>query len=165
MDSAASVGSPAVPKSYWTATGNIVRERPYGPGGVETRYGTKHFTPGAKVYIIDWYAGMCERLIVVGVHRKSKRLIKLVLDVKAVENLRPRVCYVPAVIAKIEQHYSPMRLGYLTQEFAERICHVVPMWQAQNKERPQAYLRESTVKAASSFLTRLWLDLQFLLKN
>nr|GFD56498.1 hypothetical protein [Tanacetum cinerariifolium] len=44
---------PQEPESYWTAVANIVRERPYGPGGAEIRLGTKHFAPGAKVYIID----------------------------------------------------------------------------------------------------------------
>ena len=72
------------PESYWTAVGNIVRERPYGPGGTEIRFGTKHFAPGAKVYVINWYAGLCRRIVVVGLHRKSKRLITLALDVRLV---------------------------------------------------------------------------------
>jgi hypothetical protein len=66
-------------ESCWTAVGNIVRERAYEPNGAETRLGTKHFAPGAKVYIIDWYGGMCQRIIVVGMHRKSKQLITLAL--------------------------------------------------------------------------------------
>jgi hypothetical protein len=72
-----------VPEYYWTAVGNIVRERPYGPGGAEIRFGTKHFASGAKAYIINWYAGMCRRIIVVGLHRKSKRFITLALDVRS----------------------------------------------------------------------------------
>ncbi|GAA4506327.1 hypothetical protein GCM10023172_35460 [Hymenobacter ginsengisoli] len=74
--------------SYRAAVANSIPERPYGPGGTETRYGTKHFAPGAKVYIIDWYAGTCERIIVVCQQRKSKQFITLVIDVKLAENLR-----------------------------------------------------------------------------
>jgi hypothetical protein len=37
----------------WRPVANIVQERPYGPGGAETRRGTKHFQPGAKVYVTD----------------------------------------------------------------------------------------------------------------
>jgi hypothetical protein len=129
----------AAPESYWTAVGNIVRERPYGPGGAEIRFGTKHFAPGAKVYIINWYAGMCRRIIVVGMHRKSKRLITLALDVRLVENLRPKVCYDPAVIAKFKEHFTPKThyypgtIGSLTQEFAERVCAAIPQWQQNYK--------------------------------
>lgn len=126
-------------ESYWTAVGNIVRERTYGPGGAETRLGTKHFAPGAKVYIINWYAGMCRRIIVVGLHRKSKRFITLALDVRLVENLRPKVCYDPAVIAKLKEHFSPKPHFYpgtiesLTQSFAQRVCATIPQWQQQYK--------------------------------
>jgi hypothetical protein len=129
----------AAPESYWTAVGNIVRERPYGPGGAEIRFGTKHFAPEAKVYIINSYAGMCRRIIVVGLHRKSKRLITLALDVRLVENLRPKVCYDPAVIAKLKKHFSPTPRFYpgtidsLTQEFAKRVCAVIPQWQQHYK--------------------------------
>jgi hypothetical protein len=163
--------SPA-PESYWTAVANIVRERPFGPGGTETRRGTKHFAPGAKVYIIDWYAGTCERIIVVGQHRSSKRLITLVIDVKLVENLRTKVCYQPAVIAKIKEHYAqayaPKGIEHLTREFAEQICDTVPYWQAQvwRQAQPSPVGLAATLQPASnSLLARLKLHLSFLLKN
>jgi hypothetical protein len=162
----------AEPESYWTAVANMVPERPYGPGGAETRRGTKHFAPGAKLYLIDWYAGGCERIIVVGQHRSSKRFITLVIDVRLVENLRAKVCYQPAVIAKIKEHfaqsYAPTRIQYLTQEFAEQVCQVLPHWQAQRRRQPQPgpVAPGSTLQpAANSLLTRLWLHFRFLLKN
>jgi len=160
------------PESCWTAVANIVRERPYGPGGAEIRFGTKHFAPGAKVYIIDWYAGMCERIVVVGQHRKSKKLIAIVTDVKLVENLRAKVCYAPAVLAKIKQYfdkgYYPPRIKYLTQDFAELVCKTIPAWQAQPWRQPQEVGAEPNVAlepSSNSFLTRIWLHISFLLKN
>ncbi|UOG72806.1 hypothetical protein MTX78_11780 [Hymenobacter tibetensis] len=141
MDTNESKASETSPESYWTAVGNIIRERPYGPGGAETRSGTKHFTPGAKVYIIDWYAGMCQRIIVVGQHRKSKRFITLSIDVRLVENLRPKVCYDPMAIAKFKEHYSPKphynagSINSLTKEFAETVCQAVPHWQFNYKTK------------------------------
>jgi hypothetical protein len=144
---------------------NMVPERPYGPGGAETRRGTKHFAPGAKLYIIDWYAGGCERIIVVGQHRGSKRLVTLVIDVRLVENLRAKVCYQPAVIAKIKQHfaqaYSPTRIQQLTKEFTEQVCQAIPHWQAQVGRQ----LQPGPVAPAATLLTQLWLQLRFLLKN
>ena len=158
-------------EAYWTAVGNIVQERPYGPGGAETRLGTKHFAPGAKVYIIDWYAGGCERIVVTGLHRKSKKFIRLVIDVKLVQNLRPKLCYTPAVIKKIKEHYSPERLQYLTQEFAGTICKTLPHWQAELRKEssslpsvPVPY-QDRSYPDKNSFLARLWLEILFLLKN
>ncbi len=63
----------------WTVVANIVRERSYGPGGKELKIGTKHFHPNTKVYVIDWYAGTCEKIIVIGQARKSRRFIKIVI--------------------------------------------------------------------------------------
>src|SRR5262245_40229937 len=35
----------------WCITGNVVASRPYGPGGAETRHGTRLFKPNAKVHL------------------------------------------------------------------------------------------------------------------
>lgn len=180
---------PEEPESCWTAVANIVRERPYGPGGAEIRLGTKHFAPGAKVYIIGWFPGTCERITVVGLHRKAKQLIAIVIDVKLVENLRAKVCYVPAVIAKIKDYHQTEDLSILTQEFADTLCKTLPFWQAQEWRRiqPKAVppvpatlqlLREaagsSTILVASkpaapppssSLLSQLWRTVRFWLQD
>jgi hypothetical protein len=115
---------------YWTAVANIISERPYGPGGIETRNGTKHFRPGAKVYIIDWFPGTCDAVTVIGHHRKSTQLMKLVVRVDALLQFRPKICYSPAVNRIIKEHFAdeegPCRL---TKEFAEQLCDVLPTWQ------------------------------------
>ena len=117
-------------ESYWTAVANVILERPYGPGGTEIRYASNHFAPGTKVYIIDIFGGMCERVIIVGLHRKTKRMIKLVIAVELLENFKAKVCYVPAVIEKIKEHYPPAGIHRLTQEFAQTLCEVLPIWKA-----------------------------------
>lgn len=126
------------------------------------RAGTKHFAPGAKVYIIDWYAGMCQHIVVVGMHRKSKRLITLTLDVRLVENLRPKVCYDPKAIAKMKEHYSPKernnpgRIDRLTKEFAETVCQALPHWQRNYKSTEAAsVVAESGLRIKLTWLRRL----------
>jgi len=59
-------------KSQWVLVGNIVNERPYGPGGIETKHGTKHFSPGTKVYCFpaQWGDGY-DQIIAIGSHRAS----------------------------------------------------------------------------------------------
>jgi len=59
---------------------DVVEVRQYGPKGAETRCGTKHFKPGAKVYLVDAYWGMgAESVTVVGHHWRSRRLITLAM--------------------------------------------------------------------------------------
>lgn len=126
-------------ESYWTAVANVVQERRYGPDGIETRYASRHFAPGAKVYIIDAFGGMCERVVIVGLHRKTKRMIKLVFAVELLENFKAKVCYVPAVIEKIKEHFSTLDITRLNKTFAETLCEVLPIWKAEalkNKKFP-----------------------------
>jgi hypothetical protein len=117
--------------SYWTAEANVVSERPFGPGGAEMRPASKHFAPGAKVYIIDWFPGTCSRVVVVGLNRKTKRMMKLVVAVELLENFRAKVCYVPAVIAKIEEHSQTGASSQLDKTLAETLCAVLPLWKAE----------------------------------
>jgi hypothetical protein len=131
VESTATPDSKSAPECYWAAVANVITERPYGPGGLETRQGTKHFRPGAKVYIIDWFPGMCEAVTVIGHHRKSNQLMKLVVRVETLVRFRPKLCYSPAVNSIIEEHFAdeggPHRL---TKEFAEQLCEVLPRWKA-----------------------------------
>ena len=116
--------------SYWTAVANVVPAKPHGPGCAETRLARAHFAPGAKVYIIDWFPGTCSRVVVVGLHRRTKRMIKLVFAVELLEYFRSQVCYVPAVIEQIDKHFSAAELHRLSQEFAEQLRDVLPIWKA-----------------------------------
>ncbi len=51
------------PIPLWTLVANIKHEISYGEEKMENRKGTKQFSPGTKVYIIDWFAGMCKDII------------------------------------------------------------------------------------------------------
>lgn len=113
---------------FCTAIGNIVAERPYGHGGEETRTGTKHFRPGAKVYIIDWFPGMGYDVVVIAHHRKSNRPIKAIIRAKHIENLRVKNCYSLAAVRLIKEHQATQPAPELTQEFAETLCQVLPNW-------------------------------------
>jgi hypothetical protein len=115
--------------ALWCIVGNVVEERAYGPGGVETRRGTKHFRPGAKVHIIDWYPGGSYAIVVVGQHRRSRSFIKVVMNVNHVENLRVKMIYNPKVI-EIASAHADERGVVLTQERAQEIASTLPHWQA-----------------------------------
>lgn len=91
-------------KSQWVLVGNIVNERPYGPGGTETKHGTKHFSPGAKVYCFpaQWGDGY-DQIIVIGRHRRSRKFKTMIISSSWVENWRAKVVYNPEVIRRIEK--------------------------------------------------------------
>ena len=121
--------------SYWTAVANVVQERRYGPGGTETRRASEHFAPGAKVYTIDWFPGMCARVVVVGLHRKTKRMMTLVIAVELLENFKAKVCYVPAVMEQIQAHFLSDDINRLDKTFAETLCEMLPTWKAEELKK------------------------------
>ncbi|KQV14557.1 MULTISPECIES: hypothetical protein [unclassified Kitasatospora] len=79
-------------------TANIVQVTVQGHDGLEVRRGTKHFTPGAKVWVVpphwDWH----DRLYVVGRHRgRFNRYIAVVMRRDFLENPRVKGVYSPAL--------------------------------------------------------------------
>jgi len=115
----------------WTVTANIVKERKAGPGGSETHVGTKLFSPGTKVYVIDWFPGTCKDIMVVGLSRKPKRFIKLIIRVNWIENLRVKLCYAPTALQKIYDHFDTESdsINRLNQGFVEEMLATIPLWQ------------------------------------
>jgi uncharacterized protein (TIGR02996 family) len=89
----------------WCVAANVLMERPSGPGGVETRRGTKHFASGAKVYVFYFYWGMGgERVTAIGRHRKSKKYISLTTNASYLANWRVELVYSPTVIRRITEN-------------------------------------------------------------
>jgi hypothetical protein len=112
---------PPYPESIWCVVANVVRVRPYGPGGAERRQGTKHFAPGAKVYVFQRIAWSdAQRLRVLGRHRRSNRLIQLTIGVELLANWRARKVYHPVVIRRIlaDEHPSQSRVAELRAALA-----------------------------------------------
>lgn len=92
---------PSMP-TQWCLVGNIIEERPYGPGGQEVRRGTKHFAPGTKVYCLpaQWGDGY-EQILVIGRHRGSKKWVTMVISSDWVTNWRAKLVYEPAVLRRL----------------------------------------------------------------
>lgn len=85
--------------------GNIVDKHFYG-SIKEIRRGTKHFRPNTKVYCLPEFPGMAhETMVVVGLHRKSKRLIKIAIPTKRVKNFRLKNIYKPVIIGHIKENW------------------------------------------------------------
>jgi len=123
-----------MPEPVWCVVANVITERPYGPDGAEIRSGTKHFRPGAKLYIIDAYSGMSENVIVIGRHRGSNLYCRMVVPVWHLENFRVKLAYSPQVIQLANEHFSTRRIktGWSEQE-ALQMCEAFPLWQQLKK--------------------------------
>jgi hypothetical protein len=86
----------------WCPVANMVRERPYGPGGREIRRGSKRFAPGAKLYCYPalWGDGY-EQIQVIGRHRATHRYVKMIVNEKWLINWRVQLAYSPHVIREL----------------------------------------------------------------
>lgn len=81
----------------WCLVGNIVGEHAVGENK-EIRKGTKHFSPGTKVYCFPpmWGDGY-ERIYVIGRPRQSARFIKVIIKSNLVTNWRLQKVFKPHI--------------------------------------------------------------------
>ncbi|MEJ1241071.1 hypothetical protein WBG78_23185 [Chryseolinea sp. T2] len=81
----------------WCLVGNIIGEHPVGVDK-ELRAGTKHFSPGTKVYCFppQWGDGY-EKIRVIGRPRQSSRFIKVVISSSLVTNWRLQQVFKPRI--------------------------------------------------------------------
>ncbi|WP_293686201.1 MULTISPECIES: hypothetical protein [unclassified Spirosoma] len=86
--------------------GNIVEER-FDKNLNKAVLGTKHFSPGTKVYCYPpmWGDGY-ENIKVIGRHRKSTRLITMVIPSDRVTNWRLKTVYNPFVIKEMTNNFG-----------------------------------------------------------
>ena len=113
-------------EGLWCIVANIKRDHPYGPGGIESKSGTRQFRGGTKVYIAGCFAGTCDGIIAIGLHRHSRRFITCVVDVQHVEEFRVKMVYHSKVIELIK---ADVHCWIRTKEEAETWAAAFPEWQ------------------------------------
>jgi hypothetical protein len=107
------------PNSDWCLVGNIVEEHELGESRQIVR-GSKHFTPGTKVYCLppQWGDGY-EKVVVVGIARGSRRWISVVLSANLVTNWRARVVYQPTALRRLRQGIDGFNRQWKSREEVE----------------------------------------------
>ena len=93
---------PDLPKWIWCLVANV-RDYPVDDffNTIEKkRRGTKHFSPGTRVYVypVQWGDGW-ERMVVIGRKRGSRRLIRKIIPGNMLESFRLKKVYSPTVIS------------------------------------------------------------------
>src|SRR3954451_407125 len=96
---------PAEPTD-WCLVGNIVEEHEFGKAKEPLR-GSKHFTPGTKVYCLpaQWGDGY-EKVVAVGICRGSRRWITVVMSTALITNWRVKVVYKAAVLRRLREGFD-----------------------------------------------------------
>lgn len=87
----------------WCVVANIVGEHQFGPGGEETRRGTRLFRPNTKVHCFprQYWAGPDFRLKVIGLHRGSRELISVIIRRDYLTNFRTKLVYQPGLVDRL----------------------------------------------------------------
>ncbi len=90
-------------QSEWALVANIATTTSFGMDGVP-RTGSKHFSPGTKVYCFPalWGDGYSSAKVI-GRHRGCKDLVTLVIPTKYLVNPRAKVVYNPEVLRRYSQ--------------------------------------------------------------
>ncbi|MEH2023630.1 ankyrin repeat domain-containing protein [Nostoc sp.] len=116
----------------WYLVANVISEQPFGENH-EIQYGTKHFSPNTKVYCSapTWGDGY-ERIVVVGRHRGSSRLITMVIDEKRLTNWRARYVYLPNVKGSFFRSWN-------SKEQVEGFAKAIPRWQEARNARKKGF--------------------------
>lgn len=92
---------PDLPACVWGVVANV-REFPLGTTPEQCagrRKGTKHFAPGARVWVMDQDWSWDERVTVVGKEKGTHRYIRRVMDARQLENFRAKRVYSPTIIS------------------------------------------------------------------
>ena len=85
----------------WCLVGNVIQEHEYGEEH-ETKYGTKHFSRGTKVYLApaQWGDGY-ENIVVIGLSRYKKKYIEVITRSAYIENLRMKKIYSSVILKRM----------------------------------------------------------------
>lgn len=95
-------GEPRGVAPVWCVVANVALATRVGPGGAVVRQGTRHFSPGTKVYCFPPLWGDAYDLIrVVGRHRGTDRLVTMVVKSRHLREWRVKLVYSPGVIARL----------------------------------------------------------------
>ncbi len=116
------MSAPAL-ESQWCLVGNIHGVR--SPVHETVPSGIKHFSGGTKVYCLpaQWGDGY-EKIVVIGKHRGSPSLARLVVPSGIVSNWRAQVVYSPSVLRSIHDWCSGEgHRNWQTREEVEEYAH------------------------------------------
>ena len=122
----ANIESPGQP--IWCVVGNIADEIPFGEEG-QLRQGTKHFSPGTKIYCYPPLWDTWKGIKVIGRHRGSRQFVTMVINLKWLVNYRPRLVYHPHIRAEMSGYWDGTEES---KRRAENLVGIINYWKSYN---------------------------------
>lgn len=146
--------------STWCLVGNVVAEHRVGEGKREIKRGTKHFSPGTKVYCMpaQWGDGY-EKIKVIGRHRGSKQYVTMVIKVNLVTNWRAKAIYSPEVLRRLrEPGWSQWQSQQQVEEYVIMMKVREEMQENHSHQDILTAVREAINNYQKEQLKRYWQD-------
>jgi hypothetical protein len=119
------------PEPVWCVVANIAEDIPFGEKHLIQK-GTKHFSPGTKIYcyppLWDTYKG----IQVIGRHRGSKQFVTMVVNLKWLENCRVKLVYNPHILKELGKHWDGTEES---KKRAENLIEIIEYYKSYNKNK------------------------------
>lgn len=123
--------SPAGELLAWCVVANVAAETYHGDGGQDVQQGLKHFSPGAKLWVIRPQWGDSDEVLVIGRHRgggRRRRLTRIVVPRAHLVNFRVRGVYDPAVHRELTRPWAHWGEHLLRQWESQEEAELVAGW-------------------------------------
>ena len=126
-----------LPGWIWCLVGNVIDEHAFGPDH-QTVHGTRHFSPGTKVYCFPWQWGDgYEKIPVLGRHKGRRGLIKLVMRRDLIENFRCQKVHSPYVIRRMYERDGHSFIPWGNSEQDHQDVMSLVKWLSEPKEEAE----------------------------
>jgi uncharacterized C2H2 Zn-finger protein len=118
-------------KPIWCVVGNIAEEIPFGEGK-QLRKGTKHFSPGTKIYCYPPLWDTWKGIQVIGRHRGSKQFVTMVINLKWLINYRTKLVYNPHILNELSGYWDETEES---KKRAENLIGIIDYWKLNNENK------------------------------
>lgn len=119
------------PEPVWCVVANIVENIPFGAEH-RIRKGTKHFSPGTKIYCYPPLWDIWNNVQVIGRHRGSRQFATMVINLNWLENCRVKLVYEPHILRAFSDYWDGTKES---KKRAENLLGIIEYWQSYSKNR------------------------------
>lgn len=112
------------PEPVWCVVGNIAENISFGEEH-QIQKGTKHFSPGTKIYCYPPLWDTWKGIQVISRHRGSKQFVTMVINLKWLENCRVKLVYNPHILNEFSDYWDGTEES---KKRAENLLGIIDYW-------------------------------------
>lgn len=117
--------------SIWCVVANIAEDIPFGEEK-QLRKGTKHFSPGTKIYCYPPLWDTWKGIQVIGRHRGSKQFVTMVINLNWLVNYRIKLVYNPLILNLLSKYWDGTDDS---KKRAENLIDILDYWKSSREEK------------------------------